>query len=199
MLNYGLISLGELLENLEENYISEIFKKFSCNREKDLEDFLNCKAILYDKSGIGKTYIFFDLDAKEFEVLGYFTLAQKTLNLSQISKTQRKKLLGSQYPGIKRINEVPVYLIGQLGRSDSYKALDLSGEIMLNECYKQISIASRVVGGNIIILECKQEMYEKVYKKKEFNLLEDKLNERGYYTLFKKVDFSEYWRSKEEG
>ena len=84
-------------------------------------------------------------------------------------------------------------MIGQLGRCDDYKNIDLDGQQVLNECYHAISLAAKVVGGNLIVLECRECMYEKFYEKQGFKKLYDELNNEGLYTLYKKIDFSAYW------
>lgn len=63
----------------------------------------------------------------------------------------------------------------------------------MNECYHAISIAARVVGGRLLILECREGMFEKFYEKHGFKKLYDELSEDKLYTLYKQIDFNEYW------
>ena len=55
MKRYNVVPLGEIL-NTEYNQtkIEDAFKKFSCQRETDLENFLTYKAIPYQKTGFRK-------------------------------------------------------------------------------------------------------------------------------------------------
>lgn len=196
MKSYRVIPLGEILnKEYEQQKIEESFKKFSCHREHDLENFLMYKAIPYQKTGFGKTYLCIDDDALkrgQFVVMAYFTIAQKSLDISSLSKKKKRKVLG-EYPGRDNLNSVPAYLIGQLGRSDDYSNEDLPGEQILFECYHAISMAAMIVGGNMIVLECRQHMFEKFYEGQKFKKLYDEVNEEDLYTLYKKIDFSEYW------
>lgn len=196
MINYKVIPLGEILkEDYNQTIIEEAFRKFSCHRESDLENFLMHKAIMYESTGFGKTHLIVDEEKimlGEFSVIAYFTIAQKAVDISQMSSKKKRKFLG-QYPGRDSLKAVPAYLIGQLGRNDSYTKEDFDGEQLLKECYHAISEAARIVGGNLIVLECREWMYEKFYKKHEFKMLYDGLNEDCLYTLYKKVDFKEYW------
>lgn len=105
-------------------------------------------------------------------------------------------MLGA-YPGRDTLKSVPAYLIGQLGRCDSYSSQQLSGNTILNECYNVISLASMIVGGNLIVLECREGMFSKVYEKLGFKKLYASLNEENLDTLYKKVDFEDYWNSKQ--
>lgn len=200
MSDYCVITLGDLLnEGLDENLIHDAFQKFSCSRETDLENFLNKKAILYEKTNFGKTYLVVDSNmlygAGELSVMAYFTIAQKAVGISMMSKAKKRKVLG-EYPGRDGLNEVPAYLVGQLGRSDTYSSSDISGYQILNECYHAISVAARAVGGNLVVLECREHMYDKFYKEQGFKKLYEGLNEENLYTLYKHVNFSDYWNKK---
>lgn len=195
MINYKVLPLGEMLKEYDEHLIDNTFKKFSCQREVDLENFLIQKAIPYEKTNFGKTYLFIDMDRLEngeLVVAAYFTIAQKAVDISKLSKGKKRKMLG-EYPGRDSLNSIPTYLIGQLGRCDDYNGDSLSGQQILNECYHAISIAASVVGGNLVVLECRECMYDKVYDNKGFKKLYNELNEEGLYTLYQKIDFSEYW------
>ena len=196
MKNYKVVPLGEILnKEYDQQKIEEAFKKFSCRREPDLENFLKKKAIPYQNTGFGKTYLCIYADALEngeFIVMAYFTIAQKSLDISSLSRKKKRKVLG-EYPGRDSLNSVPAYLIGQLGRSDEYSNDDLPGEQILFECYHAISMAAMIIGGNMLVLECRQHMFSKFYEGQNFKKLYDDVNEEDLYTLYKKIDFSEYW------
>lgn len=197
MIEYNLISLSDILtDEYNRERIETAFKEFSCRRETDLEDFLVDKAILYEKTNYGKTYLFIDSvqlkEKNKFSIIAYYTIAQRSLDISQLSKKKRRKILG-EYPGRDSLNSVPTYLVGQLGRSDNYSSEKLDGKQILNECYNSISTAARVVGGNIIVLECREKMFGKFYENQGFKKLNLELNENGLYTLYKKINFKEYW------
>ncbi len=193
---YRVISLGVLLnDEYDISKVEQSFKKFSCQREVDLENFLIKKAITYERANIGKTYLLVDLDKLmqgTFSVMAYYTIAQRAIDISELSAKRKRKLLGD-YPGRDSLKSIPAYLIGQLGRSNVYTSDEISGEQILNECYHSISIAAQVVGGNLVMLECREKMFERVYKDKGFRKLYDELNEENLYTLYKKIDFTEYW------
>ena len=149
MINYKIIPLGEMLKEYDERLIENAFRKFSCQREIDLENFLIQKSIPYEKTNFGKTYLFIDMDKLndgDLVVVAYFTIAQKAVDISKLSKKRKRKMLG-EYPGRDSLNSIPTYLIGQLGRCDAYNSDSLSGQQILNECYHAISIAASVVGG----------------------------------------------------
>ena len=197
---YKVVPLGEILnKEYNQDKLNTALKRFSCQREADLENFLQEKAILYENTNFGKTYLILDsteLKNKNFVIAAYFTIAQKSVDISEVSAKKRRKMLGV-YPGRDKLKSIPAYLIGQLGRCDSYSSQQLPGNDILNECYHAISLASRIVGGNLIVLECREGMFSKVYEKLGFKKLYDSLNEENLHTLYKKIDFEDYWRSKQ--
>lgn len=197
MKDYKVISLGEILASKYDiQKIEDSLKKFSCQRETDLENFLVRKAITYEKTNYGKTYLCIDseeLDRGNFLVLAYFTIAQRSVDISSLSNRKKRKVLG-EYPGRDGLNSVPAYLIGQLGRCDSCSKDDLSGHQLLNECYHAISLAARIIGGNLLILECREHMFGKFYEHEGFKKLYDGVSVEGLYTLYKKINFEEYWK-----
>lgn len=50
---------------------------------------------------------------------------------------------------------IVAYLIGQLGRSTDYDKSIIDGDKMLQECYNLIGSARDVLGGRLILIECK--------------------------------------------
>jgi len=197
--DYVVVPLGELIDKeYDSEKIENAFKEFSCRREEDLENFLIHKAITYQRTEYGKTYLCVDrekLEQGQFVVMAYFSIAQRAVDISDMSANKRRKVLG-EYPGRDSIKTVPAFLIGQLGRCDNYSNEDLSGEQLLNECYHAISMAAKIVGGKLLVLECREHMFSKFYERQGYKKLYDQLNEEGLYTLYKKIDFSEYWKAQ---
>lgn len=189
-----VLRLGELLRDYKEEKISELFKEFSCEQEVDIEDFLKRRAIEYEKTNFGKTSIIVDKENPN-SVLAYFTITHKSIDISMLTNSQKKRMLG-YYPGRDSLKSISAFLIGQLGRSDNCNKEDLTGLQLLEECYFAISEASKIIGGNLIVLECREHMFEKFYMKQGYKKLYKGLNEESLYTLYKKVDFSEYWNRK---
>ena len=191
MISYVTIQLSELLQVSQEKNLEAIFKKFSCCLEKDLEDFLSAKAIRYEKIGYGRTFIIFDekaLDEGNIKVMAFFTISQTSIDLSEVSKKKRRKILGD-YPGRDGLKSCPAYLIGQIGRSDEYSHDDLPGNVILSECYEAVRKAHQILGGRLITLECREGMYDIFYANNGFLKIDDKTNSDNLLTLYKKTNF----------
>jgi len=194
MIDYDVVSLAELLELRTENEISEIFKKFSCKEESDLEDFLNVRAIEYERNSKGKTFLCIDggkyEKTGEIFVAAYYTLANTAIDLSDMGSNKKKRVMGD-FPGRTERDTFPAFLIAQLGRCDAYSHEDISGETLLNECFHTLKEAAKIVGGKLVVLECREHMFDKVYKHLEFKKLADELTSDNLYMLYKRVDFYE--------
>ena len=93
--------LQELLNKYDElDVIKELkkFKSISVYPKNDIEIFLQEKSIRFEKSCVSTTHLIFDDNIEE--MLGYFTIANRSLILSKeemnvLSKTQQKKLSNS--------------------------------------------------------------------------------------------------------
>lgn len=72
---YKVISLIDMINNLEEEKINEILYSFSCPLNEDVETFLRSKAVLFDKQSISRTKLVFTSFKSQVVLVGYFTLA----------------------------------------------------------------------------------------------------------------------------
>ena len=194
MREYIIFSLVDLIKGgYTEKDLSPFFNDFTCEREKDLEIFLRNKAITYDNSNLGKTSLIIDKDSFDqgkLDVMAFFTIGQTSVDIGALSNNKKKKLLGS-VPGRDKLLSYQAYLIGQLGRSDMYTTDDISGETILNECYAEIRKVQRIVGGRLLLLECREHMFELFYQKKGFEKLTDFPDEQGLYTLYRRIKFDD--------
>ena len=190
-MEYIVVSLTNILNfpNVNFEKIESAMKNFSCSKEKDLEKFLLGNSFNYERGDIGKTYFILDKEAMvknaELKIMAFFTVALTTLNLSTISNKRKKKIIGN-YPGRDALTELPAYLIGQLGRNDAYSSSELSGSEIMNECANILTKCKNMIGGKIVILECKEDL-QKVYISYNFEKFSD-INDKGLYTYYKRID-----------
>ena len=71
--------------------------------------------------------------------------------IDTMSKSLKKKL-GNLSDGEQNL---VAFLIGQLGRDSAYSNEVLDGRKMLQDCYDLIASARDIVGGRLILLDCK--------------------------------------------
>ena len=94
------------------------------------------------------------IDGK-INIIAYFTVSNKALNpRDEISKNVRKHLDGL---GNKRGSTFVVYLIGQLGKNDTYR-LEIDGNELVARAIATINEAYEIVGGRCILIECQNRV-----------------------------------------
>jgi len=94
------------------------------------------------------------IDGK-INIIAYFTVSNKALNpRDEISKNVRKYLDGL---GNKRGSTFVVYLIGQLGKNDTYR-LEIDGNELVARAIATINEAYEIVGGRCILIECQNRV-----------------------------------------
>lgn len=102
-------------------------------------------------------------------IVAYFSISFHVWSVSEnqnvLSKSKRKDIDGlshSNRDGLLKCH-FPVYLIGQLGRSDSYGSDTLSGNEILDMALSIISIAQEKIGGRYSLIECADVPHLKAY------------------------------------
>lgn len=88
----------------------------------------------------------------EVQILGFYTLAIKSLKLSEeISKNKKKKIGGGC--SNEDVNNIAVYLVGQLAKNDTYSD-KITGEQLMEYARISINQCHNIVGGRIVLIEC---------------------------------------------
>ena len=133
MLNFVQTNILEMLEMYGEDTCQSILSSFHCPLNHDVENFLHTKAISFAKQHLAMTFLVFIDQNNQLLLVGYYTLANKSLSLSNsmLSKTIQKKLLKfAQFESDSKQYFVPIPLIAQLGKNDAYSEF-ISGEQLL--------------------------------------------------------------------
>lgn len=159
MTGYKIITIDSLCDAIGESGCEQIIAQYSCPRNKDIEDFLRFKAIVFSKQSLAKTHLVFTSYKEEIVLVGYFALANKTLFIpdkARLSMNLRKRL--SKFA--TRIEETKMSilsapLIAQLGKnySNGYDKL-ISGDELLKMACETIQKMQLAIGGKIAYLEC---------------------------------------------
>lgn len=186
MLDYIVVSVADLKEQFEDlSALKQAFNEFKCERENDLEVFLRDKCLTYEQAGNCRTFLI--LDEKQLEehsklsIVAFFSTAIAPLDISDLGRKVKKKLHG---PVPLNKDLISVFLIGQLGRNDDYSKELMPGELIINECFAAIERAKKIVGGRILLVECRQHLL-KFYKKHQF--VDVSKGKDNLYQLYKKI------------
>ncbi|WP_457681105.1 hypothetical protein [Thermovibrio sp.] len=176
------VSLSAILARYSKTKVRKFLKTFRCPRNDDIEDFLHRKAIKFELAGLARTYLWYS--ERPLQVIAYFTIALKAISLDEnVLKAIEEKsgdnfddILGDLLKGFslgQHNRQIPVYLIGQVGKSPHVKKLQ---GYLVKVALKKIYEASEIVGGKIVVLDV-------IKKGKYLRLLEH----------YKSIDFKELY------
>ena len=135
---------------------------FFCEKDPDLTSFLLERAVQYEKIHKSRTYLVVDEEsvaANELIILGYFSLALQSLNLSEDVSVRKRSLMDGVSGKRKgeKIISFPCFLIGQLARCSHTNKDDMPGTYFLHQALQYIALAQDAVSGRIVLVECKPE------------------------------------------
>ncbi|MDB8437707.1 hypothetical protein [Turicibacter sanguinis] len=186
MLDYVVVSVADLKEQFEDlEVLKQAFSEFKCARENDLEVFLRTKCLDYEQAGNCRTFLILDEkqlnEHSKLSIVAFFSTAIAPLDISALGKKVRKRLHGP-VPLSKQL--MSVFLIGQLGRNDSYSKEQMPGEVIINECFAAIERAKKIIGGRILLVECRGHLLS-FYEK--YGFIRVSKDESELYQLYKKI------------
>lgn len=134
------------------------------------------KAIIFEKLGKSRTFLIYDEDKNEFQILGYFTIALQVLKIpNNLSNRKIKSIDGfSSKANGETVKRFPTILIGQLGKNSLIKNItNISGDEIIKYCFDRIFKGQECLGGRIVMLECKNIDYlKRFYEKYGFKLID---------------------------
>lgn len=148
----------------EGNELQKLLSSFSCRQDKDIEQFLHKRAVMFENLSKARTYLICNqtqLENSESEdkpiiIYGYISLALKILTIPESTSNRiRRELDGfsSKIHG-EFINDFPCYLIGQLSRNSNVPKESISGEEMITFACDVIAASAEAVGGRCVMIEC---------------------------------------------
>ena len=176
-----LISLKSLVQELEgSKELKDFLTSFSCDRDSDIEYFLNNRAIEFEKLSKSRTYLICNEDdlltkpLNEVLIYGYIALSLKILTVPEETSNRVRKEIDGLSAKIhnERINDFSCYLIGQLAKNSNIKTNIITGTELIDFACNVIATSVNAVGGRYIMIECKNE--EKLinfYNKNGFNII----------------------------
>lgn len=149
-MDFEIVSLKSKLDSIGDNEASlellrEALKLFKCTKNSDEEDFLHNKAIDFEIHNKARTYLLVDNN----KVIAYFSLAFKSIDLSEVSGELKKDITA----GNKSVTTYSAYLIGHIAKADTVKAR--LGYALLDSAIDLILDAQKIVGGRLVYLDCK--------------------------------------------
>lgn len=172
-MGYKIINLKDVYLAIGEEKTKKLLQDFKCELNKDVEYFLKEKAILFSKQSIAKTFIVTSSYKNQQVIVGYFSIANKTVNIKRDAvKGKSKKRLSrfAEYDENFHCYKLSLPLIGQLGKNykDNYNDL-ISGDVLLKLACDKVKEAQDILGGRFVFLECEDKpVLEEFYKSNGF-------------------------------
>ena len=161
MSKFICINLLDVLndDDLGEDAVKEILSSFVCPHNADVERFIRSSAVPYARQGIAATYIVMTTYEKKRVLIGYYTLASKTLSIHDDAISggrwrQRIKKY-AQYDPQTETYTMSTPLIGQLGKNyaNGYDKL-ITGDELLELAIRKVREIQHSIGGRLVYLEC---------------------------------------------
>ncbi len=195
---YTTTSLKKIYSNIGEKTTIEKLKKFKCDLNPDIENFIKNKAIEFSKKSIAETFIVTTKFKNKDIIVGYFTLTYKIIKVQEHTfkgKTKKRMLRFAQSSEDSNYYLIPLPLIGQVGKNyfENYNKL-ISGEELLYLAFEKIKQVQNIVGGRFTFIECcdtkKLKMF---YEKNGFRQFSKKeLEKSKEYLIQMLIDLSNY-------
>ena len=161
-------------------------QKISFGQNTDMQNYLECDALVMELSHRSKNFIVVNEDNFEEteEWLGLITLTLKVFDISGIDVQTKKELL-MRGKSVKSIEQIPGILIAQLGKNTLFEN-PIKGGDLLKLALEMIVTAQSFIGGKMVFLDSvNNPKIIKLYKSFGFfeydSLIQDKNHPEVYY------------------
>lgn len=162
-MSYQIIPLNNMISELEEGRVKEILSSFSCPMNGDIERFCRHTSIAMERQGVSRTYLVYTQYKGGNVLVGYFTLASKTMVIpanSKVLSNNMKRRINKFAVHSKEMNQylISAPLIGQLSKnfSNDYNRL-ISGSELLSMACDKVREVHGLIGGKLVYLECENK------------------------------------------
>lgn len=161
MNGYVQISLKEMVEQMGEDWAKARLSEFLCPLNKDVEEFLRFKAIIFAQQNIAPTHLVFASYKDKWKLAGYFTLCIKSISVKKNSLSRdlrdRIKKFAVYYDDDKSY-KLPAPLIAQLGKNYNQECDKLiTGDELLKMACDKTKQVQGIVGGKVVYIECEDK------------------------------------------
>lgn len=158
MTGINIFNLKDMIDELGEQKVKAMLSEFSCPVNKEVEHFLHHKSIEFAKQGLSQTHLVYMSYKSKLALVGYFTLANKTLIIfkSGVSTTLAKRISKFvKYDEKTKSRLLPAILIAQFSKNYA-NGMDklITGEELMKITIDKIFFVQNIIGGKVVYLEC---------------------------------------------
>ena len=181
--NLELISLQGQMKKSNPELLDKQIREFCCVKDPDVESFLKEKAIIFERSGISRTYFYVTNNGPLSDIVAFFSVAITATDFKNIEKRHRSKILGAT-PYRDFHDHFGGLLVAQLARCDKYTSEDINGSELITAAEKTIEQGRVFLGGRVLYLDCKKPLVS-LYEQNSYKLLQSDPYSNGLYKMFK--------------
>ncbi len=154
-MKYKIENILELIEEYGEDEVKADLSTFLCYANKDIQDFLQFKAIDFAKKRVSITYLVFDNDTGS--ILGYFTLAHKVLYVPSEGMSNNCKHRLERYGSFDKDTNsflMSAFLLAQFGKNYGLREEERIQGLDLMDCVDSILKGIQYkIGGGVVYLD----------------------------------------------
>ena len=149
----------DIMDYEGEEELALILSDFICQKNDEIQTFLKDKAIEFAKKKLSITYLV--TDDETGDLLGYFTLAHKVLEVPALglSNTVRRKM--SRYSTLDNRNDsymVSAFLLAQFGKNYNVEEQRRVSGAELMDCVDEVlKSIQHQIGGAVAYLDCEDK------------------------------------------
>lgn len=158
-----VINILDVLEYDGEENLKNRLATFSCPKNTEIDSFLKLNALNFAKRKLSITYLVFD--ENDGEILGYFTLAHKALEIKgdNMSNTARRRLSAHARLDVDSNSfTASAFLLAQIGKNYSIdKGKRITGNELIGFANDIMADIQHRIGGGIIYLDCEDKEHLK--------------------------------------
>lgn len=154
-MNVVIENVLDLLESGGEVQLARDLSAFSCPQNAEIETFIRQRAIDFARRKLSITYLVTDL--ADGELLGYFTLAHKAIEIEAegLSQTSRRRIgRYARYDSEQGTYSVSAFLLAQLGKNFAVEnGSRLSGVELMESALDILADIQHRIGGGLVYLD----------------------------------------------
>ena len=155
-MSLAIENIIDIMDIEGEEELGLILSEFICQKNEEIQTFLKDKAIEFARKKLSITYLV--TDSETGDLLGYFTLAHKVLEVpaSGLSNNVRRKM--SRYSTLDNRNEsymVSAFLLAQFGKNSNVEEERRVSGAELMDCVEEVlKRIQHQIGGAVVYLDC---------------------------------------------
>lgn len=143
----------EIMSKADEAFQNLVNSEFEFYDNSDMKDYFADKALKDERNHKTRSFFVVSSDEDNEELLGAFSLSLKSIVLSKMNNSARRKVLPScKRSAMKHIESIPTILIAQIGKNTKVDN-PINGLDLMNLVIQTINKARSIIGGQKIVLD----------------------------------------------